>query len=124
MNGSGKSSLLEILYRALNNLGAVLLKDFRINAAADLMYVGGLYADVKYTIGESIGVLSVRGFQVGLKFDDQSWLFKINEELTCADLEGFTHCPNVSNDQLSEICSHIFYSIVTNYSMQSYVSRD
>lgn len=49
MNGSGKSSLLEILYRALNNLGAVLLKDFRINAAADLMYVGGLYADVKYT---------------------------------------------------------------------------
>lgn len=124
MNGSGKSSLLEILYRALNNLGAVLLKDFRINAAADLMYVGGLYADVRYTIGESIGVLSVRGFQVGLRFDDQSWLFKINDEPPCADFEGYTYYPYVNNDQLSEICSHIFYSVVTNYSMQSYVSRD
>lgn len=124
MNGSGKSSLLEILYRAINNLGAVLLKDFKINAAADLMYVGGLYADVKYTIDESIGILSVRGFQVGLKFDNQKWLFKIQDEPTNIDFEDFIYYPHINNDQLLEICKHIFYSVVTNYSMQSYISRD
>lgn len=124
MNGSGKSSLLEILYRAINNLGAVLLKDFKINAAADLMYVGGLYADVKYTIDESIGILSVRGFQVGLKFDNQKWLFKIQDEPTNIDFEDFIYYPHINNNQLLEICKHIFYSVVTNYSMQSYISRD
>lgn len=112
MNGSGKSSLLEILYRAINNLGAVLLKDFKINAAADLMYVGGLYADVKYTIDESIGILSVRGFQVGLKFDNQKWLFKIQDEPTNIDFEDFIYYPHINNDQLLEICKHIFIRLL------------
>jgi len=124
MNGSGKSSLLEILYRALNNLGAVLLKDFRINAAADLMYVGGLYVDVKYTIDGTIGVLSVRNFQVGLKVDNQTWLFKIKNERTDADFNEFTYYSHITSDQFSKISKHIFYSVVTNYSMQSYISRD
>lgn len=124
MNGSGKSSLLEILYRSINNLGAVLLKDFRTNAAANLMYVGGLYADVKYTIDECIGVLSIRGFQVGLKCDDKKWLFKIKDEDTHIDFDNFTYYHSVNNEQLKEISKHIFYSVVTNYSMQSYISRD
>ncbi len=124
MNGSGKSSLLEILYRALNNLGAVLLKDFRTNAAADLMYVGGLYADVKYSMGESLGILGIRGFQVGLKYDEQKWLFKIKDEPTNIDFDDFVFYPQIDSDQLTEISKHIFYSVVTNYSMQSYISRD
>lgn len=124
MNGSGKSSLLEILYRAVNNLGAVLLKDFQINAAADLMYVGGLYVDVHYNIEDCPGLLSVRGFQTGLRYGEQTWLFKIKDEKSHPDFARYTYYPHVDSTQLNEICSHIFYSVVTNYSMQSYIARD
>lgn len=124
MNGSGKSSLLEILYRAVNNLGAVLLKDFQINAAADLMYVGGLYVDVEYSIENRTGLLSVRGFQIGLRFDEQTWLFKIKDEEPHPDFTRYNYYKRVDDDQLSEICEKIFYSVVTNYSLQSYIARD
>lgn len=124
MNGSGKSSLLEIFYRAINNLGAQLLKDFRLNAAADLMYIGGLYVDIKYSMEDGDGLLSVRGFQAGLRFKDYTWLFKIKAEPTHVDFIDYRYFPHINREQFIEISSHLFYSVVTNYSMQSYISRD
>ena len=49
-NGSGKSSLLDMILRLANNLGALLFKDEARNASADLNYVLGLYADLYYQI--------------------------------------------------------------------------
>lgn len=45
-NGSGKSTLLEIMFRLANNLSFVLMKDIPRDAADNLCYVFGLYAEM------------------------------------------------------------------------------
>ena len=45
-NGAGKSSLLDILFRMLNNIGYCLYGHVERNASDDMSYVLGLYADL------------------------------------------------------------------------------
>ena len=47
-NGSGKSALLELMFRMINNFGAVMCKNADRNAAANVAYVTGVYADLSY----------------------------------------------------------------------------
>ena len=47
----GKSTLLEILFRLVNNLSFVLLKDIPREAADNLCYIFGLYAESRLIRG-------------------------------------------------------------------------
>lgn len=59
-NGSGKSSLLEILYRIINNLSAILQKGKQRKAAETLYYIKGLCADVYYIVDNQLFVFLVK----------------------------------------------------------------
>ena len=88
-NGSGKSSLLDIAFRLINNFGALLYRDEPRNAADVLNYVLNIYADLHYekrdteTGKVSIGALRCRNRNLWLDYDGSIyWLSdkKIREE--------------------------------------------
>lgn len=47
-NGSGKSSLLDIMFRMVNNVGAVMCKQETRDASAKVRYARHIYADLEY----------------------------------------------------------------------------
>lgn len=48
-NGSGKSALLELMFRMINNFGAAMCKDVYWDREDNLAYVAGIYADLEYS---------------------------------------------------------------------------
>ena len=71
-NGSGKSSLLEILYRIVNNLSAILQKGKQRKAAETLYFIAGLYAEVYYIIDDQLLGISCKGNCLSLILPDSS----------------------------------------------------
>ena len=117
-NGSGKSSLLEILYRIINNFSAITERNLRRRAADTIYYVDGLWADLYYVIDSKLMCISCQGEEVKLlEIDDSDY-----RELLSASIN--TH-QNITQQDLAVISmKHLFYSIVSNYSVQSFVWCD
>ena len=62
-NGAGKSSLLDMMFRIINNFSFCLFKDTRRSAADLLTYIEDIYADLTYMIdGEECSVMCRGGF--------------------------------------------------------------
>lgn len=68
-NGSGKSTLMEILFRLINNLSYVLMKFIHREAADQLCYVFGLYAEVGWHEGNKRGYLKCENNEVTFFYD-------------------------------------------------------
>lgn len=71
VNGSGKSSLLEIIYRIINNLSCLLSRGKRRKAAENLYYVEGLFAEIYYVIDERLARISCLGDKVVFHLMDE-----------------------------------------------------
>ena len=122
-NGSGKSTLLEILFRLVNNLSFVLLKDIPREAADNLCYVFGLYAEMGWHEGEKTGVLTCEDTKVTFSCGHYNLDFTVDEKASVrihwADY-GFEK----EYAEVRDMASNFFYTLVMNYSMQSYVAQD
>lgn len=118
-NGSGKSSLLEMMYRIVNNFSSLLVRDTKRGAAYPLYFIDGLWADLYYVIDnseerEQLAILSCQGEDVFLIINGMS-VFNLhlrgdNEKLT--------------QEAIAKYWDKLFYTIVTNYSVQSFISSD
>ena len=69
-NGAGKSSLLDVLFRMLNNIGFCLYGHVERNASDDMSYVLGLNADLHYTLNGKNGILHCRNRAVALEYGE------------------------------------------------------
>lgn len=119
MNGSGKSSLFELMYRIVNNLACLLIRGKRRRAAEEMYYVDGLWAELYYTVDGRVGVISCQGDTV---------FFKDNTG-RIVDLHAFEGLKPSDETVLMEDFIRwakecLFYTIVTNYSMQAFCSQD
>ena len=142
-NGSGKSSLLDIILRMVNNLGAVLVKEEPRNAAEDMCYVLGIYADLRYTVdlaeGERDACLKCRDRAIWIECDGHIyWLSDIlllghnlNEDQYYMDCVAVVGERNMTVwlrtntlQQQQEIANRSFYTIATNYSMYGFLAPD
>ena len=142
-NGSGKSSLLDIILRMVNNLGAVLVKEEPRNAAEDMCYVLGIYADLRYTVdlaeGERDACLKCRNRAIWIECDAHIyWLSDIlllghnlNEDQYYRDCVAAVGVQNMTVwlrtntlQQQQEIANRFFYTIATNYSMYGFLAPD
>lgn len=119
-NGSGKSSILELMYRIINNFGYMLVRRQRRRAAEVLYFIEGLYADLHFVIGDDIGVLYCRGGFIGFHFGEDKIFFGDNDPL----FSDFIDQNSIKNEKVIEIAKSFFYSIVTNYSIQSFIDSD
>lgn len=118
-NGSGKSSILEMMYRVINNFSSLLVRDTRRGGAYPLYFIDGLWADLYYVIdngedGAQLACLSCQGNDVFLTLDGEK-IFNLhllgdNTKRTQADIAQYWY--------------GLFYTIVTNYSVQSFICTD
>lgn len=148
-NGSGKSALLELVFRMVNNVGAVMCKGVDRNAAENIAYVTGLYADLQYTkiieengqmdemAGEHHAKLCIRDTAMWLvwdgevywmtdcndflMYDDDPYKDEINEALKQSK-EKYEDA--AQNGHLQQIADKFFYTIATNYSMLGFQASE
>lgn len=129
-NGAGKSSLLDILFRMLNNIGYCLYSHVERNAADDMSYVLGVYADLHYRLKGVDGILHCRNKVMGLEYGHKKILFSakhhkgIKELSDEKEFEGFVDYTHPNFSRMKEVAKMFFYTIATNYSMQAYISQD
>lgn len=121
MNGSGKSSLLEIEYRIINNLSCILNKGKRRRASETLYYIDGLYAELHFVVDNQWGCISCQGQKIILTLPGQ-------KEAIHLDAFPTRSLPNgtevLMKDFIQWARQGLFYTIVTNYSIQSFIARD
>lgn len=136
-NGAGKSSLLELLFRMVNNFGYMLGANVRKNKKGSkyVKYVDGIYADLKYRIDDELVILKCRYDKVLYSYEEKTFcLFDsldakdtFGQERPRADMEEEAQEIDVVSMDAAlriELCKHFFFSVVTNYSLQSYNSND
>lgn len=127
-NGSGKSSLLDILYRLANNFGYLLFRGVVMPGAETPKFIKELYASIKFKIDEKDLELGCEDTKMYLKENsDIVWDDEYHGEvIKDSKMEGkakgyFDIFPSSENDnKIVNIASKFFYTIVTNYSIQSF----
>ena len=122
-NGCGKSSLLELMFRMINNLGAMMLKDFDRPAAETLYFIDGVVADLYFKLDDKDGLLSCGSKTISLVHDDCSFGWDIKDGKCIYKVCDIVQ--EINDSQIAwSIANHFFYLIATNYSMQAYVDTD
>ena len=119
VNGSGKSSLFEIIYRVINNLSCLLNRGKRRRTADDLYYVKDLYAELYYVVNGQLARISCLGDKVEFQMGKEA-----SVTLT-AIKDGMVSSEKVlMADFVKWAKENFFYTIVTNYSLQAFNAND
>lgn len=119
VNGSGKSSLFEIIYRVINNLSCLLNRGKRRKTADDLYYVKDLYAELYYVVNGQLARISCLGDKVEFQMGNEA-----SVTLT-AIKDGMVSSEKVfMADFVKWAKENFFYTIVTNYSLQAFNAND
>lgn len=118
MNGSGKSSLLDLMMRMINNIGALINRDDK-NAPC---FVVGIDADLYYTIydnNESFDCLfQCKPKSIGFVWGEKKIKLEIEKEIAFKDYEDYSNRIDALKKQLS---TRFFATIVSNYSLFAYL---
>ncbi|MCP9535657.1 ATP-binding protein [Prevotella copri] len=119
VNGSGKSSLFEIIYRVINNLSCLLNRGKRRRTADDLYYVKDLYAELYYVVNGQLARISCLGDKVEFQMGKEA-----SVTLTAVK-DGMVSSEKVfMADFVKWAKENFFYTIVTNYSLQAFNAND
>lgn len=138
-NGSGKSTLLDLVLMAINNFSYMFERGNKRPGADDLLYVDGLYVKLFFSIDyegcEREACLSCRGKkEVKLKIEKikkRTVESKIKngfekkfiiDETKSAVSEKKAEQNGLNDSGITDLVKRFFYTIVSNYSMQSYIS--
>lgn len=115
VNGSGKSSLFEMLYRIINNVSALFERYENRNAARKLYFIEGLYCELFYIVDGKLCQISCLGPKIKITLPTGEKKLSIAKKSTN---------DNLLNDFIKDAWEGLFFTIVTNYSMQSFISND
>lgn len=129
-NGAGKSTIIDMVVRLLNNLAtAVIGEDYVFDSAEHLHYIDYVYGSLAVMLGKDIKILTVEGRKIMI--DTYQWS-KTNNMYTrrkgghvevLDDTENDAHLlkPQLKKRQQLE---DWFYTIVCNYSLYSFNYHD
>lgn len=68
-NGAGKSSIVELLVRTINNLAATMLGEgYNFSAAEHLHFIDYVFADLCFQIGNLVYILEAHGRHITLNY--------------------------------------------------------
>ena len=116
-NGSGKSALMELVYRIINNLSMVMLQNMNRPAAQPLYYVGGIYATLYFESEGKIGSVCSKHCKLVFKWGE--------DDAIEFDVANHTVSTGKSSGEIVEYISrHFCYTLVCNYAMMSLVQTD
>ena len=122
-NGSGKSSLMELIYIAINNFSYMFERghDNERPGAESLYYVPGLFVRVYFSIGKKIYILESKGLILDLFCRDYSVenckiVSKAHFVISEHELVSL-----MTDEGIANLIEDFFYTIVSNYSLQSFI---
>ena len=122
-NGSGKSSLMELIYIAINNFSYMFERghDNERPGAESLYYVPGLFVRVYFSIGKKIYILESKGLILDLFCRDYSVenckiVSKAHFVISEHELVSL-----MTDEGIANLIEEFFYTIVSNYSLQSFI---
>lgn len=134
-NGSGKSTILELMFRMVNNLSYVLLNNIQRDGADPLRYVYGVNANMDYELDGKCYRLTCLDDKVSLMVLDQTqepacWMPVVDATVQVPIVQynsiefSKEGKDEIDIEQYRELAERLFYTIVVNYSMQAYVEQD
>lgn len=123
-NGSGKTSVLDLMYMAINNFSYMFERGNDRPGAADLYYVKNLYLNIYFTIENNPFVLTCNGDKISLN----DLVFEIDKKDRTDFKEKYEEkeekYKGIKDAELPEKIENFFYTIVSNYSLQSFISSN
>ena len=117
-NGSGKSTLMDLMYGAINNFSYMFERGKNRLGAEKLYFISNLYVNIYFSISNSNKhdgeyVLICKNETVQLKKDSEIIKdFSLNEN---------PETDSKNDNDIIQLVESFFYTIVTNYSMQSFI---
>ena len=108
MNGSGKSTILDIIYRILNNLACKLISERNTPIKPELMYAYGVVADL---------YCEVDGRLIRVSCNNESLSFE-------SEKNGLLNHIPLSDSSFNNILGSFFYTIGVNYSIYAFNKWD
>lgn len=124
-NGAGKSSLLDIIFRMVNNFSAYLVGNSMKRKSADVIYyIPGIYSELHYQMGDKKGILYNYDNIVALSFGEMRYLLSDRELMKDSRFNDFVYCYRPTPSKRREIAKCFFYTVVMNYALQAYNSSD
>ena len=123
-NGTGKSTIIDMILRTLNNLSAAILGEtFNYSSAQHLHYIEHVYASVAVYLDHEVKILTVKGRNVSISTIDENNhcdTAKILKE----PFDGEVDEPlKYQKGKHAYLCEW-FYTLVSNYSLYAYNYRD
>lgn len=113
-NGSGKSSLMDVLYMIVNNFAFFLTKNLKLPAASNIYYIPNLYAEICFSIDGEKYILNCDGNKMDLKLENKkTFEFDLEDDNSFCD-----------ERKVKQIAQYFFFTIVSNYSLQSFISSN
>ena len=129
-NGTGKSSIVDMVIRILNNLAAAIIGESEeFNSAERLHFVPGVYGELAALIDKRVIVIKSCGHSLKLKYFERGNTnqFTLTKSTELLDIEEQTNDPDVVKknkpDEYATL-TELFYTIVCNYSMYAYNYQD
>ena len=130
-NGAGKSSIIELLVRTINNLAAALLGEgYNFSAAEHLHFIDYVFADLCFQIGNVIYILEAHGRHLTLKYYratvNHYFIYKRYRECCILDQNYIeqSFVPLKKHREGRRILKTLFYTMVCNYSLYGFNYRD
>lgn len=130
-NGAGKSSLVELLVRTINNLAAAMLGEgYNFSAAEHLHFIDYVFADLCFQIGNVVYILEAHGRHIKLNYYKacrQHYLvYKPFKHYCLLDQnkEEDSLIPLKKHKDGRRILKTLFYTLVCNYSLYGFNYRD
>lgn len=124
-NGTGKSTLVDLLIRTINNVAAAVIgENYVFTAAEHLHYIENVYADLCYEMDGLFYVIELRGRKLMLhsyKRQKGESVFNHDESIPILDeISSTLSVITQSEDQRLKVLGRCFYTLVCNYSMYGF----
>lgn len=120
-NGAGKSSLMDLMYMAINNLSFMFERGKNRPGAEPLYYIPGLYVNLYFSFTNT--PTNIDQFCLQCK-EDNVWFYCQNVSKKNYFFNLYQHVDNIEcfdDDEIAKLVKNFFYTIVSNYSLQSFI---
>ena len=110
-NGSGKSSLMELIYRLVNNLDFCMMQGRTTAGAWPLLFIEKLRVELYFESEGQLGCLTCMDFNVSFKWGESLIAYEAD------NLQGGHN--DETKEQMTFITRHFCYNLVANYALLS-----
>lgn len=116
-NGSGKSSLMDLIIRLTNNFGYMVFHHKKVNEnTLPICYVRDVVADLYFMVNDTKGCILCRNESLAYCFGDMRYRFGP----FIPEFEDFLDGNNPNDETILTLSQDFFYSLAINYSIHAF----